>query len=79
MDNVKDITRIQDAAGDLQKVLKVKLEDGLQTMKAVQERVEEYNIHSNTFTNRVYEHLKNAIQTQVRVVTYLTSRSIFCC
>jgi hypothetical protein len=67
MDNVKDITRIQDAAGDLQKVLKVKLEDGLQAMKAVQERVEEYNIHSNTFTNRVYEHLKNSIQTQVHI------------
>jgi hypothetical protein len=48
-------------------VLKVKLEDGLQAMKAVQERVEEYNIHSNTFTNRVYEHLKNSIQTQVHI------------
>jgi hypothetical protein len=67
MDTVKDITRIQDAAGDLQKVLKVKLEDGLQAMKAVQERVEEYNIHSNAFTNRVYEHLKHSIQTQVHI------------
>jgi hypothetical protein len=65
MDNVQDIEKIQDAAGDLQKVLKVKLGDGLQTMKAVQERVEEYNMYSNTFTSRVYEHLRTSIESQV--------------
>jgi exocyst complex component 1 len=65
MDNVKDINTVQDAAADLQRVLKVKMDDGLQTMKAVQERVQEYNVYSNAFTNRTYEHLRTSIQTQV--------------
>lgn len=67
MDNVQDIERVQDAAADLQRVLKVKLGDGLQTMKAVQERVEEYNMYSNTFTARVHEHLRQSIDSQVSI------------
>ncbi|KAM3589562.1 hypothetical protein VKS41_000421 [Umbelopsis sp. WA50703] len=75
MDNVQDIEKIQDAAGDLQKVLKVKLGDGLQTMKAVQERVEEYNMYSNTFTSRVYEHLRTSIESQTDILYETRSRT----
>ena len=71
MDNVKDINTVQDAAADLQKVLKVKMEDGLQTMKAVQERVQEYNVYSNAFTNRTYDHLRTTIQTQVGYLPFV--------
>ncbi|KAG2189411.1 hypothetical protein INT44_004553, partial [Umbelopsis vinacea] len=75
MDNVKDINTIQDAAADLQRVLKIKLEDGLQTMKAVQERIQEYNVYSNAFTNRTYEHLRTTIQTQTDILFETRSRS----
>ncbi|KAG2186053.1 hypothetical protein INT43_002491 [Umbelopsis isabellina] len=75
MDNVQDIERVQNAAADLQRVLKVKLGDGLQTMKAVQERVEEYNMYSNTFTARVHEHLRQSIDSQTGILYETRSRS----
>ncbi|KAJ2962979.1 hypothetical protein NQZ79_g1897 [Umbelopsis isabellina] len=75
MDNVQDIERVQDAAADLQRVLKVKLGDGLQSMKAVQERVEEYNMYSNTFTTRVHEHLRQSIDSQTGILYETRSRA----
>ncbi|RUS25748.1 exocyst complex component Sec3-domain-containing protein [Jimgerdemannia flammicorona] len=64
LEHVAGITKIEDSASQLQKVLQCKLEDGLQTMKVVQERMELYNIHSNNFSTRVYEYLKIIFQFQ---------------
>ncbi|KAI9007517.1 exocyst complex component Sec3-domain-containing protein [Phycomyces nitens] len=68
METVEDIERIQSSAERLQKVLKIKLDGGLQDMKAVQEKLEAYNVHSNTFCSRINEFLKNQFDQQAKVL-----------
>ncbi|KAI8967455.1 exocyst complex component Sec3-domain-containing protein [Mycotypha africana] len=66
MDTVDDVIRIQESAEMLQRVIKSKLEDGLQDMVAVQQRLESYNIYSNKFSERIYKFLKDQFETQAR-------------
>lgn len=65
MDTPDDIKQIQASAEKLQKVIKTKLDGGLQGMKAVQERLEMYNIQGNNFSNRIFEYLKTQFDHQV--------------
>ncbi|KAI8091056.1 exocyst complex component Sec3-domain-containing protein [Gilbertella persicaria] len=67
MDTVDDVIRIQEAAEILQKALKTKLNDGLQEMTAVQERLEAYNIHGNKFSERTFKFLKHQFEYQARL------------
>lgn len=65
MDTVDDIEHLQKQAERLQKVLKSKLGGGLESMKAVQERLQLYNAHSNSFSSRIFEHFKTQIENEV--------------
>lgn len=76
MDTVDDVIRIQESAEMLQKILKTKLPDGLQSMVAVQERLESYNVHGNRFSERVFKFLKDQFEQQVKFI-YLTSTTWF--
>jgi hypothetical protein len=76
MDTVDDVIRIQESAEMLQKILKTKLPDGLQSMVAVQERLESYNVHGNRFSERVFKFLKDQFEQQVKLI-YLTSTTWF--
>ncbi|KAI9311228.1 exocyst complex component Sec3-domain-containing protein [Dichotomocladium elegans] len=64
VDTAENVEQIQAAAEKLQKVLKIKFEDGIQNMKAVQERLEAYNTHSNAFSARIFEHMKGQFEKQ---------------
>ncbi|KAL1934170.1 hypothetical protein VTP01DRAFT_6352, partial [Rhizomucor pusillus] len=66
MDTVDDIEHLQKQAERLQKVLKSKLGGGLESMKAVQERLQLYNAHSNSFSSRIFEHFKTQIENEAR-------------
>lgn len=65
MDTAENVSQIQAAAEKLQQVLKIKLDDGMQNMRAVQERMEVYNAHSNKFSTRIYDHMKQEFEKHV--------------
>ncbi|KAI9481520.1 MAG: exocyst complex component Sec3-domain-containing protein [Benjaminiella poitrasii] len=67
MDKVDDVIRIQESAEILQKVIKTKLDDGLQDMAAVQQRLETYNLHGNRFSERIFKFLKDQFEQQARI------------
>ncbi|KAL0074941.1 exocyst complex component Sec3-domain-containing protein [Phycomyces blakesleeanus] len=75
MDTVDDIERIQSSAERLQKVLKIKLDGGLQDMHAVQEKLETYNVHSNTFCSRINDFLKKQFDQQAKILADSRTRS----
>ncbi|KAI7899871.1 exocyst complex component Sec3-domain-containing protein [Cokeromyces recurvatus] len=73
MESVDDVIRIQESAEILQKVIKTKLEDGLQEMIAVQQRLETYNVHGNKFSERIFKFLKEQFELQAKI--YLDQKS----
>lgn len=75
MDTAEDVKQIQAAAEKLQRTLKIKLDGGLQGMKAVQERLELYNRHSNSFSTRIFEHLKKQFEDQAQHYAESRNRS----
>ncbi|EIE80531.1 hypothetical protein RO3G_05236 [Rhizopus delemar RA 99-880] len=75
MDTVDDVIRIQESAEMLQKILKTKLPDGLQSMVAVQERLESYNVHGNRFSERVFKFLKDQFEQQAKVYQEIRTKS----
>ncbi|KAI8066373.1 exocyst complex component Sec3-domain-containing protein [Gongronella butleri] len=66
LDSVRDIERVQKSAEVLQRVLKTKLEDGLDELRAVLEMVEMYNNCSNEFSTRVNDFMVSKIETLAR-------------
>ncbi|KAI8143952.1 exocyst complex component Sec3-domain-containing protein [Fennellomyces sp. T-0311] len=64
MDTAENVDQIQRAAEKVQQVLKIKLGDGMQNMKAVQERMEVYNSHSNKFSARIFDFMKSQFDKQ---------------
>ncbi|KAG0167424.1 hypothetical protein DFQ30_006068 [Apophysomyces sp. BC1015] len=75
METAKDVHNIQESAEKLQKVFKNRLGGDLQDMKAVQEKLEMYNIHSNNFSARIFEFLKTQFDLQARSLSDQKSRS----
>ena len=65
MDTAENVDQIQRAAEKVQQVLKIKLGDGMQNMKAVQERMAVYNSHSNKFSARIFDFMKSQFDKQV--------------
>lgn len=66
METTEDIVEIQNSAELLQRALKIKLEDNLHEMAAVQEMLENYNVYNTEFSTRIFDHLKSKYETQVR-------------
>ncbi|KAF7721909.1 hypothetical protein EC973_003948 [Apophysomyces ossiformis] len=75
METAEDVHRIQESAEKLQRVFKNRLSGDLQEMKAVQEKLEMYNIHSNNFSARIFEFLKNQFDVQARSLSEYKARS----
>ncbi|KAI9302709.1 exocyst complex component Sec3-domain-containing protein [Cunninghamella echinulata] len=73
MESTDDIIRIQDCAENLQKVLKIKLDDNLHELRAVQEMLETYNGYNNEFSTRIYEFLKSKFDHLAR--TFLDNKT----
>ncbi|KAI7855257.1 exocyst complex component Sec3-domain-containing protein, partial [Circinella umbellata] len=67
MDTAENVDQIQRAAEKVQQVLKIKLGDGMQNMKAVQERMAVYNSHSNKFSARIFDFMKSQFDKQVNI------------
>lgn len=66
MDATDDIIQIQDCAENLQRVLKIKLDDNLHELRAVQEMLETYNAYNNEFSSRIHEYLKSKFDNLVK-------------
>ncbi|KAI9496495.1 exocyst complex component Sec3-domain-containing protein [Zychaea mexicana] len=66
MDTAENVEQIQSSAEKVQQVLKIKLGDGMQNMKAVQERMAVYNSHSNNFSARIFDFMKSQFDKQVK-------------
>ncbi|KAI7886029.1 hypothetical protein K492DRAFT_156532 [Lichtheimia hyalospora FSU 10163] len=75
MDTAENVGQIQAAAEKLQQVLKIKLDDGMQNMRAVQERMEVYNAHSNKFSTRIYDHMKQEFEKHAQHYGDMKNRS----
>jgi hypothetical protein len=66
METTEDIVEIQNSAELLQRALKIKLEDNLHELAAVQEMLENYNVYNTEFSTRIFDYLKSKYETQVR-------------
>ncbi|KAL1922367.1 uncharacterized protein VTP21DRAFT_9906 [Calcarisporiella thermophila] len=64
LESSQGLSRLEDAAGALMRVLHNRFEDGLQDLKAVQERMQVYNGHSNQFCSRIFEFLQVMLAAQ---------------
>lgn len=63
--SAKGVNRMEKAAGFLYLALQTSLDDSTSRMAAVQERIDEYNGHSEAFCRRVSQHLQVMIQFNV--------------
>ncbi|KAI8332221.1 exocyst complex component Sec3-domain-containing protein [Chlamydoabsidia padenii] len=68
METTEDIVEIQNSAELLQRALKIKLEDNLHELVAVQEMLENYNVYNTEFSTRIFDYLKSKFETQARLL-----------
>ncbi|ORZ08930.1 exocyst complex component Sec3-domain-containing protein [Absidia repens] len=68
METTNDIVEIQNSAELLQRALKIKLEDNMHELVAVQEMLENYNVYSTEFSTRIFDYLKSKFENQARIL-----------
>ncbi|CAG8470772.1 4105_t:CDS:10 [Ambispora leptoticha] len=74
LDTVQGVQRIEEAAARLQAALESTFDEATREMVAVKEKVELYSLHSNGFSNRLYDHLKKSFQYQADILMNDKSR-----
>ncbi|KAI8364634.1 exocyst complex component Sec3-domain-containing protein [Radiomyces spectabilis] len=75
MDTAEDVEKIQQSAESLRRVLKIKLDAGMQDMTAVQERLAMYIVHSNNFSSRIYDFLRAQFDQQAHIAKEMKARA----